>query len=212
MSKLEVVSADYFFSYFQRMILPDNKNWKPWTIEKIAENFAGLEWVLAGGYALELFVGENYRKHADIDILVKRDYQKKLLDRIEKSRMFVATDDKLSPFEENLFYEFPVQDIWVLDESFSAWCLQIMLYDVADGFWIYKRDRNIKLSHDLLFWKKDGIKAIKPEVQLLYKSKSIRIKDEIDFQKVSKRLSKKAKLWLSNALKQCYGRHQWILD
>jgi hypothetical protein len=192
------------------MILPGYENWKSWSVEKIAQTFAGLEWILAGGFALELFVGKNYRNHTDIDILLKREDQKELLKYIEKSKIFVAENGKLLSFEEKLFYKFPVQDIWILNEDFSAWCLQIMLYDVEDGFWIYKRNKNIKVEYDCLFWEKDGIKLIKPEIQLLYKSKSIRPKDEEDFQIVSKKLDENAKKWLNNTLTQCYGQHKWI--
>lgn len=194
------------------MKLPDHNYWKPWTIEKIKKTFDGLEWILAGGFALEIFVGKNYRNHADIDILIKREDQKKIFDRIEKSRIFVSQNGNLSLFDKNTFYKFPIQDIWILSENISAWCLQIMLYDVEDGFWIYKRDKNIKVEHDFLFWEKDGVKIIKPEIQLLYKSKSIRPKDEEDFQVLKTRLNKNAAEWLNSALEKCYCRHRWISD
>ena len=192
------------------MRLPDYDCWKPYSIKKITEIFDGFEWILAGGLALELFVGENYRKHSDIDILIKREHQNDLLDYFEKSRIFISQNGNLLPFDENIFYKFPIQDVWILKEDFSAWCLQIMLYDIEDGFWIYKRNKNIKLKHDFLFMEKDGIKLIKPEIQLLYKSKSIRPKDEEDFQTVSKNLDANAIKWLNNALTQCYSQHKWI--
>lgn len=192
------------------MPLPDSSQWKPWTIEKIKTTFNDFEWILAGGFALELFVGKNYRNHADIDILVARENQKKLFDSIDESKIFIAKDGKLTAFEKNRFYEFPFQDVWILDDDLLSWCLQVMLYDVEEGLWIYKREKSIKLRNDFLFWEKEGIKIIKPEIQLLYKSKSIRPKDEKDFQIVKEKLDESAKKWLNDALKKCYGRHKWI--
>lgn len=186
------------------MNLPDQNNWNPYTVEKIGKIFKGLEWILAGGFALELFVGKNYRKHADIDILIRREDQKLLTNYIDATRIFVAEDGELSPFKESEFYCFPIQDIWILKKDLSAWCLQIMLYDVEEGFWVYKRNKDIKLPQSLLFWEKNDIKIIKPEIQLLYKSFSMRLKDKKDFTKVEPKLETNARKWLNFALKQCY--------
>ena len=91
------------------MNLPDHDNWKPCSIEKIADIFQNLEWILAGGFALEMFVGKKYRQHADIDILIKREDQKFLTNYIDRSRIFVANDGELFPFEKGKFYEFPIR-------------------------------------------------------------------------------------------------------
>lgn len=191
------------------MALPDFDNWCPLSVKEIAVALRNLEWILAGGFALEEFVGKPYRKHADIDVLIERKDQKLLTNYIDASRIFVAEDSKLKLFEKDKYYDSPIQDIWILSEDFSRWCLQIMLYDTEDDFWIYKRNKNIKLPQNELFWIKNGIKIIKPEIQLLYKSNNVRPKDEYDFETIEKELSQKSKRWLNDALKECYDLHKW---
>lgn len=192
------------------MNLPDYNKWKPWSIEKVAEIFKDVQWILAGGFALQEYVGKRYRNHNDIDILIKREDQKLISSVIEQSRIFVSTKGKLSPYDKNFNYDFPIQDIWVLGEDFTAWSLQIMLYDIKDGFWIYKRDRSIKLKNSKLFWEKDGIRIIKPEIQLLYKSSNIRPKDEQDYQMLKQILDEDAKEWLNSSLIKSHYKHIWI--
>ena len=59
---------------------------------------------------------------------------------------------------------------------------------------------------------KEGIKILRPEIQLLYKSKHIRPKDQLDFEMVNdNKLSKEANKWLKQSLSLCYEHHHpWI--
>ena len=93
----------------------------------------GLDWILAGGFALELYNGANYRRHGDIDIIIKRKYQQQLLEYFEIDRLYIAYKGILTPFSFQQFYEKPIQDIWALSKDGQHWCLQIMLVDEVKG-------------------------------------------------------------------------------
>jgi len=191
--------------------LPEISNWSPFNIKAISLKLQNFEWILAGGYALELFYGENYRPHGDIDIIIKRKHQKQLLEYFEIDRLFIAFKGELSPYRKGEFYEKPIQDIWVLSEDSQSWCLQIMLVDEENEQWIYKRKESIQLPFEAVFYQKEGIKVLKPEIQLLYKSSHIRPKDQVDFEKIYPNLSNEAKKWLKSSLIECYGEnHKWI--
>ncbi len=61
-----------------------------------------------------------------------------------------------------------------------------MLADGDRSEWRFRRDNAITLSGDRLFnHTPDGIPYCTPEVQLLYKAKKARPKDDIDFCQVS---------------------------
>ena len=48
--------------------------WQPRTPREVATFFAALDvpWWIAGGWAIDLFVGRQTREHEDIDILILR--------------------------------------------------------------------------------------------------------------------------------------------
>ncbi len=51
--------------------------WEPLSVQEVAELFAGLTivWWIAGGRAIDLFVGRETRSHGDTDVLIRRDDQ-----------------------------------------------------------------------------------------------------------------------------------------
>ena len=191
--------------------LPDLHHWHPLSIPEIKTIFRKMEWILAGGYGLEQFVGKAYRPHGDIDILIRRTDQNQIFNCLPENAIFIAKEPgKLTPANQNEFLASPIQDIWILDEQQYAWRLQIMLFDVEYGYWVYKRHKDIRLPYQKIFLELDGTQVLKPEIQLLYKSKNIRPKDQLDFEMVFPKLSKQAKKWLQQALLLCYEDHNWL--
>jgi hypothetical protein len=57
---------------------------------------------------------------------------------------------------------------------------------------------------------KSGLPILAPEIELLYKSKSIRPKDRHDFEAIVPRLSAEARDWLREALSVVSPGHPWI--
>ncbi len=56
----------------------------------------------------------------------------------------------------------------------------------------------------------EGIPYLAPEVQILFKSKDIRPKDEADFQAVHELLDTAQRAWLVAALELTSPGHRWI--
>lgn len=194
------------------MDLPEYTQWQTRSVYSIQSLLGKLDWILAGGIALEQFLGYMYRPHGDIDIIIKREDQSLLKNFISPDRIFVADGQgHLLPYQSDTYYDHPIQDIWILDETQTSWCLQIMLIDVQNCLWIYKRNTQVQLPYRDIFFEKDRLNIIKPEIQLLYKSKSIRDKDQLDFEKVLPQLTASAKQWLQDSLTICYGdNHPWL--
>ncbi len=191
--------------------LPEFGDWSPLSIANLQKSLAGLQWILAGGYALEYFYGTPYRSHGDIDILINREKQHELNQYLEINRIYVAEKPgMLFPFSKKKYYSKPIQDIWVLSETYQSWCLQIMLYDILDDYWVYKRDDRIRMPIHHIIWQKESLKILRPEIQLLYKSKNVRSKDQFDFEKIYPLLSENSRQWLQEKLQFCYDQHPWI--
>lgn len=192
--------------------LPPFDHWQPYSLSEVRQKLQGLDWILAGGVALKQFVGKAYRTHDDIDILVQRDNQHSISQYIPHKQLFVAAiPGQLIPLDTQKYYDKPIQDIWCLNGGNTAWSLQMMLFDVEDSFWVYKRNPAICLPLSQIYFEKEGVKILNPEIQLLYKSNTIRPKDQLDFEAIMPLLSKKAKLWLREALMICYdNKHLWL--
>jgi len=153
-----------YIMFLMEIKLPDYNTWNILTIKEITATLQQLDWILAGGYALALFVRENYRKHNDIDILIKREDQKEILKYFDQDRIFIAKEGRFYEFSDKEYYKKPLQDIWVLSEDKKSWCLQIMLFDVIDACWIYKRNEEIRLPLKEIYFKSQEIKVLKPEI------------------------------------------------
>jgi len=192
--------------------LPPYEQWQPYTLAEVAQHCAGVDWILAGGQALRVFLGKSYRQHSDIDVLIARNEQQQLTQAISEQQLFVATPPgKLTPYNAHKYYKQPIQDIWCLNAGNNAWGLQIMLFDMVEGNWIYKRNPAIQLPLHQIYFEEEGIKVLQPEIQLLYKSKSIRAKDQLDFETIVPHLDYNARQWLQNALTMCYPeKHLWL--
>ena len=171
-------------------------------------------WCIAGGWALDLHLGKETREHSDIDVVIYREDQRVLYQFLKKDwSLYKAQNGKLEPWENGEILN-NINDIWVSKNSASPWSFQIMLVDSENNEWIYRREKSIKRAKDKIFVRtSDGIPYIKPEVQLLYKagSSKIRAKDFKDFQNILPLLVPKEKEWLKFSLnKQFPHGHNWI--
>lgn len=75
-----------------------------------------------------------------------------------------------------------------------------------------KRDESIRRGLSSVTIKtREGLSFLAPEVQLLYKSKSLRPKDQQDFENVLPALSKEQLSWLKQTFTIVYkDNHPWL--
>ncbi len=187
--------------------------WDPMTPPELAEVLRGLgaSWWIAGGFALEAFVGRPWREHDDIDAAVRRDDQHLLRQALADWDVHVADPPgHLRPWRLGEQLEASVHDIWVRRDATSPWRFQFMLDERDGDDWVFRRDARIRLPMDRLTWKRDGLSYIKPEVQLLYKSRGRREKDEADLRVVLPLLDDGACGWLADALQLVEPSNPWL--
>lgn len=192
-----------------------NYDWQPLSPLELKNTLINLncQWSIAGGWAIDLFLGNQTRKHEDIDIIVKREDQFEIQKTLKNWEMWVADPPgTLRPWRKSEFIGKGLQDIWCRRSKNDPWQIQIMLFDVENGDWLFKRDESIRKNlRDVLISSKEGMTILAPEVQLLYKSKTLREKDKADFKSALSKMSNDQKKWLKESLLKVYGqKHEWI--
>jgi hypothetical protein len=118
---------------------------------------------------------------------------------------------RLRPWEPGEALPIRVHDIWCRPAESEPWRIQVMLDESADDEWVSRRDPRIRRPISSLgFTSAEGVRYLVPEVQLFYKAKQPRPKDEVDFAAVLPLLGAAQREWLSSAIRTCYGEdHPW---
>ncbi|MEU8178830.1 amino acid transporter [Microbispora hainanensis] len=186
--------------------------WEPAPLAEVVALFRGLAapWWVSGGYAIELAVGRSFREHGDVDISVLRRDQ--LAVRALLAGWDVHAADPpgtLRPWPVGEVLPDHVHDIWVREHPGGPWRFQVMLDEAEGETWVYRRNARIRRPLSTLTIREDGVMRIAPEVQLLFKAKNPRPKDERDFAEVLPTLDAVRRLWLDEALALGYGDHRW---
>lgn len=173
----------------------------------------GGPWWIAGGYAIDAFAGGNRREHDDIDVsifaadsaLLRRhlaDWEPQVADPPGSLRAW--------PADETLPQR--VHDIWVRRDGTDAWRFQVMLNPGGPDEFICRRDERIRMPLSEATWSKDGVRYLQPEIQLFFKAKGMRPKDEREFRDCLPLFEPQQRDWLRAALDSFAPAHPWIAD
>ena len=193
---------------------PPPNRWRPLPPDELfaVMQDAPFPWCLAGGYALERFVGYRYRDHGDIDITVFRADQAELQRHLAGFALFAADPPgRLRPWPTGSRLPAGVHDVWAHRRGRDRWELQVMLQDADEGAWYYRRDRRIHGPRSEFLVDLDGVPCIRPDIQLLYKSKDVRARDQEDFERCLPRLDSGQRESLRRRLATAYpDGHRWL--
>ncbi|KAB1977939.1 nucleotidyltransferase domain-containing protein [Streptomyces triticiradicis] len=175
---------------------------------------ADFPWWIAGGYAIELAVGRELRAHGDLDVLVLRRDQALVHELLADWDLHVADppgQGELRPWRPGEVLRPPLHDIWCRRTSKAPWSVQLMLDEAEGTQWVSRRTPEIRLPINRLGRTSEaGIPYLVPEVQLFYKAKATRDKDETDFEAVLPLLDAPARAWLADAVKVIAPNHPWL--
>jgi hypothetical protein len=161
---------------------------------------APVPWAFAGGWALDLWAGQQSRSHSDIEITCLRDDLEALVDSLVGFEIALARNRQLSSWVTGATPERPFS-LWLRRHGERLWDFEIVAEAHEGDLWRYRRDMRITQPLDRLFRQtRDGCMVIAPEIQLLYKSKAPRNWDIADFQHFWPRLDPSARQWLMEAV------------
>lgn len=190
-------------------------HWDPLTIDQVVDLMADLTvpWWIAGGWAIDLFLGRQTRTHEDTDVLIRRADQLVVQRHLADWDLHKTQQPGLKPWPPGEFLNRPIDDVWCRRTPASPWALQLMLLDTDGGDWVFKRDPSIRGPLDALGrTTPDGVPHMAPEIQLLYKAKAETIaKDQSDFEAAVPHLTPRAQVWLLARLERRFpDGHNWI--
>jgi hypothetical protein len=188
--------------------------WQPLSLEETADLFAGLgaPWWIAGGWAIDLFLGRATRPHADVDVSLLRADQPRLRALLPDWDIRVAHAGGLTTWIDGDWLTPPRHQFWARPAPDAPWALEFLLEDHGDGHWRYRRNAAITLPLDRLGrTSPEGLPYICPEVALLFKSGSPEIeRNAVDFGVAAPAMDRAARGWLRDALERAHPGHPWI--
>ena len=167
-------------------------------------------WWVAGGWALDLFLGRQSRAHKDLDVGILRRDLPRVLAAMPEWEFFEARGGELFGPLTGAARE-DVNSLWGRRAHSKEWALELMLDEAEGDEWVFRRDRSIRRTLDTLVrHDEEGTPYLAPEVQLLYKASRTREEDQADFARVAPRLDPSSRGWLSRALSQVSPQHPWL--
>ncbi|HZQ36576.1 MAG TPA: amino acid transporter [Dehalococcoidia bacterium] len=189
--------------------------WRPLGVAQVAALLGALPapWWIAGGWALDLFLGRQTREHGDTDVLVLRRDQLTVQSALAGWDLHAADPPgTLRPWLSGEWLNAPVHDIWCRPAADAPWALQLMLAESEAGRWLFRREPSVGGPLEQLTCRTaDGIPYLAPEVQLLYKATDApRAKDEADLAAVLPYLDPHHRQWLATALRRYRPQHPWL--
>jgi hypothetical protein len=194
---------------------PDLEAWDAWRPEEVAALLAGVSapWCVAGGWALDLFLGYQRRAHEDLEIAVPHDRFEQIAAALVGYEFFVVADDRVWPLARAGNWLETHHQTWVREPATGRWRLDIFREPSAGGLWVCRRDSRLQLPYERLIALTDnGIPYAQPEVVLLFKAKALRPNDVSDYEAVLPRLAPRQRNWLRDALKIVHPGHHWLAD
>ncbi len=164
-------------------------------------------WAVAGGWAIDLFVGEVTRTHGDLEITILRGDQLKARAALNGWHLEAIDNGKPTPWHADTRLALPIHEI---HGQRGAERLELLLSENEGEHWIYRRDRRIALPLSTAFLETKPIPYLAPEVVLLFKSKDTKPKDDLDFHRSLEMLTADQRHWLRTALDMAAPTHPWI--
>lgn len=171
-------------------------------------------WWIAGGWAIDLFLGEQTREHEDVDVAILRNDEQAFRRHLDKWELWpglgnsrledkpIATNEELSENREVL---------WCRPSANSDWAFELLLNKTIGREWAFKRDIEIRRPlKEVGQFTAEGIPYLNPEIVLLFKAKNNNEKDQHDFTKAVLKLDDAAKAWLGSSLRIVHPGHSWL--
>ena len=182
-------------------------------VSDVAEvmNDVGVWWAVAGGWAIDLWLGEQTREHHDVEVVVRRRDQAEVHAALSDRWELFCLDPPGSgwrPWNGTLVDPSAFQ----LQARSPAIEFEIFTESADQTVWYFRRDDRVTLPlSEVTMRSASGIPVVRPEIQLLYMAKAMEAKNIQDFDMARPRLNCHAALWLADALAISLPAHPWLV-
>jgi hypothetical protein len=177
--------------------------WEPITPRDVGPVLRGLpvSWWIAGGTAIELFLGRPTRRHLDLDLAILRRDQFALWHHLTGWEICVAHPDRKLEHWDGRALELPTKRFWARPRPGEPWWFDGHLAEARGDSWVFADDERVSLPLSRLGRATDeGLPYLAPEVALFYKLINPTPKAKADFRATRPRLSADSVVWLREAL------------
>lgn len=185
--------------------------WVPWAPDEVAERLARVDapWYVAGGWAIDLYLGGTPREHDDIEIAVPRQAFPEIADALAGFDWDVAGSGALWPYADAGDHP-DLHQTWCRDPATGLYHLDVFREPHDGERWVCRRDRSITLPYDDLIGRRDDIPYVVPEVALVFKAHRTSAKDQDDFDRVAPGLTELSRIRLTGWLTRLDPEHAWL--
>ena len=111
--------------------MTEQHRWEALSPNGVTALFAGFDapWWIAGGWAIDLFLGRQTREHGDIDLAMLRSDQDRLARYLADWDVHVAHDGVLTPWAAGDWLASPRHQFWVRPRPDAGWAFEVLLED-----------------------------------------------------------------------------------
>jgi hypothetical protein len=187
--------------------------WEPLSPPDAAATLQVIEapfWI-AGGVAIDLFLGRETRAHGDLDVAMLRRDVRALTKLARDWDVHIAHDGTLTPWDGTALAP-EVHQFWVRRHGAETWAFEVLLEESHGDTWSYRRDPRVTRSLSRF-----GVRAtdrppyLRPEITLLYKSNRPETeRNAHDFEIALPHVDPLSREWLRRALGVIDRVHPWI--
>ncbi|MBX0359660.1 hypothetical protein [Halobacillus sp. Nhm2S1] len=166
------------------------------------------KWMFAGGWAIDLHIGEETRHHEDVEVAAFREDQGQLYETLKSWDLYAVKQKELKRWEGEVLAP-PVHEIHAFSPEGQR--LEVLLNEKNKHRWRFRRDASVTFEISRMHLQSElGHPYLNPEIVLLYKSTHTTNKDEEDFQNVFPFLNEHQKDWLKQSLMHHQPEHPWL--
>jgi hypothetical protein len=187
----------------------DPFDFEPALYAATAMNGFARPWCVAGGWAIDLWLGQPTRQHENIEVAILRDDQLAMKYYLEDWKFWLIEQGQRRPWRDWQMRMLPVHEIEGLSPQGRS--VRFLLNESDGGNWVYHRDFAIRLSLEQWIMRAAfGVPVLAPQIVLLFKSRDRRPKDDLDFRVAADRLEPQQAAWLAEAIGKTDQNHPWL--
>jgi len=192
--------------------VPAVPEWTGWHPRELPALFDGtpVPWAVAGGWAIDLFLGEQTREHEDTEVAIPRRCFAAVRSLLTKYRLYWARSGRVIALADDEEPPPPWHQVWICDPSVPTWRMDLFLEDGDGTNWVSHRDSRFTMPYARAIRRtREGIPYLAPETVLFAKARHTRDKDQADFDHAYPRMEHAARVWLRDAMIAVHPDHPW---
>src|SRR4051794_624541 len=173
-------------------------------------------WFVSGGWAIDLFAGRVTRHHEDVELGTFFPHQASVRRHLRDWDLFRIRNDAWELWEEHAEIALPEFQIQARSNQPTLPVFDLFLNPLDGHDWVSRRHPDLRVPAARIVRRTPAggpappnMPYLAPEIQLLYKAKYHRPKDDADFEVALRLLGAEERIWLRDALEAHHPNDPW---